>query len=59
MYIFNTIFHFSYVKSVWDRGIILLKVRISIKCPGPVPVICWVRTSDALFFLKNIFNRNG
>ena len=30
IYVFDTVFHFSYVKTVWGRGIKLLKLRIRI-----------------------------
>ena len=31
IYVFDTVFQFSYVKAVWDSGIKLLKLKIRIK----------------------------
>ena len=58
IYVFDTVFHFSYVKTVRDRGIKLLKLRIRINFSSPVLDLCWVRLPHPIWcpdFRKKIF----
>ena len=48
IYVFDKVFHFTYVKTVWDRGMKLLKLRIRINFSGPVLDICWVQLSHPI-----------